>query len=64
MVKQPGALEDPVRNAGNFLMNQGQWAFIHQYYPDYIDSPYKLMLWLHKEAYDYEKALKESQIKA
>jgi hypothetical protein len=54
-----GHLEDsdPADEANPWRMalNDAQWAFIYQYYEDYVPAPYEIMSWV------YEKALENDQ---
>ena len=54
-----GHLEDsePADEANPWRMalNDDQWAFVYQYYEDYVPAPYEIMSWI------YEKALENDQ---
>ena len=44
---------DP-NNPTNQEMNDDQWDFIFQYYPEYAQSPYSMMSWIFDQAIQNE----------
>ena len=45
---------DP-NNPMNQELNDDQWDFIFQYYPEYAQSPYSMMSWIFGQALQYEE---------
>lgn len=37
-------------NPNNFELNNEQWSFMFQYYPEYSGAPYDMMTWLRGQA--------------
>ena len=54
MKELEGPPTDP-NNPGNHEMNDDQWDFIYQYYPEYAGSPYSMMSWLFGQALNDEE---------
>ena len=48
----------------NFWLNDDQWDFIFQYYPEYAQSPYSMISWLgdcaNQKEYEREEEVDEN----
>lgn len=50
-------LDEPSTDPGNpfgFMLNDEQWQFIYNFYPQYAQSPYNMMTWLKEQAEIHE----------
>ena len=51
--------EQPFRDQNgiqtHFLLNESQWNFIFENYPEYSSDPYELMQWLQEKTLENEK---------
>jgi hypothetical protein len=43
-------------NPTGYSLNDDQWGFIFQYYPEYAADPTQMMVYLYQEAYNKEEA--------
>ena len=42
-------------NPDNFELNNEQWGFMYQHYPEYCQAPYQMLTWLHGQSKAHEE---------